>query len=121
MRPGFQERRRYKSHILIRGWGIVLFSFTGREEIPRLMSLISDIRPLHITAAHLLIGTADLPSVLRRKYENVRLTSRAPRTQEWLADIQEHILGGLDPLDNEINISGRQTIGEIVNTARRGK
>jgi hypothetical protein len=121
MRPGLLEKRRYKHHVLVRGRSVVLLSFAGQDQVPQVMRLIKSIRPLHITEMHILIGTAELPAVLREQYESSRLTDRVARLGDWPAKVKEHILGGLDPLDGDINIAGTPVIRKIMNAARKMK
>lgn len=118
MRPGFLEKRRYEEQILVLDRGVVLLSFTQRDQLPQLMGLIKKIGPLHINKMRVLIGTPDLPSVLREKYASLRLRYDVARKNEWPAAAKEHIVGGLDPLDNDITIAGTQIIREIVDVTR---
>lgn len=118
MSPGFLEKRHYEGQILVRSRSVVLLSFTLRDQLPQLMDLINNIRPLHISKLHVLLGTSDLPNVLREKYASLRLKDEVVRKNDWPTDVKEHILGGLDPLDDDINIAGTQVIREIVNVIK---
>ncbi len=82
------------------------------------MSVINNIGLLHITKMRVLIGTPDLPNVLGEKYASLRLKDEVVRKNDWPTDVKEHILGGLDPLDDDINIAGTQVVREIVNVMK---
>jgi hypothetical protein len=119
IRPSLKERRQLKGQTLASGHGVWVLSFTRPEQVPEIMHLINIVGHLHVSRIQIVIGTASLPAAIREKYESACLSSDLVRSSRWLQGIEEFIAGAIDPLDDDLNISGSQALRKIVGKTLR--
>lgn len=114
IKPGLLERSRLRNKSLLEKRNVVLIACTNQDELAAMMEEIKKIKLWHLPSIRFLIGNKELPDKLKKSYCKVPLTMENLRKNIYIEKLKDFIIGTCDPLDDEINIYGREQLKGIV-------
>lgn len=112
--PGIFVRNRHRAEAFLSIPKIQFFAGNNAHEIDRILESISDLKHWHVSKLQFWLGTLDLPKAIQEKNEAKQITVKDLQDNLLINSLQGVIVGGIDPLDGDFNISGVDKLKDIL-------
>jgi hypothetical protein len=117
IKPGLLERLKSHRKPFLSIRGVQFFAATTHTEVDHLLSHLSELPLWHVSTLQFWIGSPQLPAALLARERRERISQRQLENNALFQSLSDFVVGGVDPLDDEMYISGtpelRQVLGHL--------
>lgn len=112
--PTVKERQTFNEENIIKASGIMIIGCSCSDELNKLVDFVEAIKFWHISKIQFLFGKAGFFRRMCESELSARLKLKDLQNNTYIKAYGEFLIGGIDPLDDDLNISGTEAMEDIV-------
>ena len=112
--PGFFEYCINKRKAMLADMKLLIFVCENEDDFNKLIRYLENISLWHVSTIRFWIGTKKLPDKIKESYNMKKFGFKEVQKNQIPEEIQNEIVGVIEPLDNELNLFGKSEFEKIV-------